>query len=193
MIKCYDGYVDCMGILMDLATSILVPRSPGDPPAAVTIIQPSQRRDIMHQMIRLVERLHDEKRIVHRDLKPDNMLLDKQGKLRLCDFAEGRYVDEDLLEWEGATTWHYESPNRLWRGQQMRMCLPPPTIEDDVYALGLSIWSLYTGKVPNDDLVGDDDGLKERQQQRGTVDVAEVDDPEAREIIRGFRRGGALV
>ncbi|KAL2139352.1 hypothetical protein VTI28DRAFT_5314 [Corynascus sepedonium] len=176
-----------MGFLMDPATPIIVPADPA------TVLPLSQRRDLMHQMIRLVQRLHV-KRIVHGDLKLENMLLDDQGNLRLCDFAEGRYLDEDERVWEGMSTWHYESPNRLLRGERMGMDPVPPTIEDDLYSLGLSIWHLYTGKMPHKDMAGDDVGLKERQRKGGQVNVAQVDDPEAREIIRGLlRQGGARI
>jgi len=191
MLKTHDGTIMCMGFLMDLANPLTVPTGPAPPAAAV--LPPSRRRDIMHQMIRLVQRLHA-KGIVHGDVKLENMLLDGQGQLRLCDFAEGRYAGEDERVWEGCSTWHYESPNRLLRAERMGMDPPPPTAEDDLYGLGLSIWHLYTGQMPNGDLAGDDEGLKERQRRGETVDVASVDDPEAREIIRGLlRRGGARI
>lgn len=184
------GDIICMGFLMDLATSITIPTGPAPLPA-LDLSSSSQRRDIMHQMIWLVQRLHT-KGIVHGDLKLENMLLDNQGKLRLCDFAKGRYVDEDERVWDGCSTWHYESPNRLLRGERMGMDPAPPTIEDDLYGLGLSIWHLYTGKMPHEDMAGDDEGLKERQRKGETVDVAKIDDPEAREIITGLlRQGGA--
>ncbi len=148
----------------------------------------------MHQMIRLVQRLHA-KRIVHGgDLKLENMLLDNQGQLRLCDFAEGRYVDEDERVWEGSSTWHYKSPYRLLRAERMGRDPAPPTIEDGLYGLGLSIWHLYTGKMPHVDMAGDDVGLKERQRKGETVDVTKVDDPEAHDLIKGLRRrGGARI
>jgi hypothetical protein len=137
------------GFMMDLATPV------------PTTLPPSQRHDTMHQMIGTVERLHA-KRIIHGDMKLENMLLDNQGKLRLCDFAEGRYVDEDEHIWDGNSTWHFESPNRLLRGEQFGRDPPPPTIEDDLYGLGLCIWQLYTTKIPHEDIAGDDLELKER-------------------------------
>lgn len=178
-----NGDIHCMGFLMDLATPVL----------NALPLPPSRRRDIMYQMIHTVQRLHS-KGIIHGDIKLENMLLDNQGKLRLCDFAEGRLVDEDDDIWEGNSTWHYESPNRLRRGERMGCSLAPPIFEDDLYGLGLSIWHLCTGKMPHEDMAGDDLGLKERQRNGETVNVAEVDDLEAREIIRGFlRQGGARV
>lgn len=172
------GDVSFYGFLMDLATPVISAN-----------ILPSQRRDIMHQMIGVVQRLHA-RGIVHGDIKLENMLLDDQGTLRLCDFAEGRYVDEDEDVWEGRSTMHFDSPNRLVRGQQAGRSLPPPVMEDDLYGLGLSIWQLYTGGIPHDEVVGDDLELREIQQKGETVDVEEVDDLEARGIIMGLLRGG---
>jgi hypothetical protein len=71
-------------------------------------------------------------------------------------------VDEDEHIWDGNSTWHFESPNRLLRGEQFGRDPPPPTIEDDLYGLGLCIWQLYTTKIPHEDIAGDDLELKER-------------------------------
>jgi serine/threonine protein kinase len=147
----------------------------------------------MHQMVRVVQNLHD-KHIVHGDMKLDNMPLDTQGNVRLCDFAEGRSTSEPEGVWEGMTTWHYESPNRRRRGEQLGRDTPPPIIEDDLFGLGLSIWQLFTGRVPHGDMVQDDMGLREKQLRGETVDVTEVDDREARDIITGLlRQGGAHI
>ncbi|KAK3295428.1 kinase-like domain-containing protein [Chaetomium fimeti] len=180
-----NGDVYCMGFLMDLATPVL----------QTLPLQPPRRRDIMQQMIHIVAQLHV-KGIIHGDIKLENMLMDDQGKLRLCDFGEGRYIDENEDEntWEGNSTWHYESPNRLRRGEEIGWDPAPPLVEDDLFSLGLSIWQLHTNKTPHEDMAGDDLGLKERQRNRETVNVAEVDDPEAREIIAGLlRQGGARI
>jgi serine/threonine protein kinase len=147
----------------------------------------------MRQIIHTVQRIHV-KRIIHGDVKLENMLLNSQGRLRLCDFGEARCEDEEEHLWEGNSTWHFESPNRLRRGERMGWDPAPPTGEDDLYGLGLSIWQLYTGKVPHGDIAGDDLGLKERQRYGETVDVAEIDDLEAPEITTGLLRcGGALI
>ncbi|KAK4242998.1 kinase-like domain-containing protein [Corynascus novoguineensis] len=115
--------------------------------------------------------LHNNKRIIHGDIKPENMLLDSHGRLRLCDFAEGRYMDEDECVWDGVSTWHYESPNRFSRPERYQRDPAPPNIEDDLYALGLSIWQLYIGKIPNGDIASDDESLKITQQKLETVNV----------------------
>ncbi|KAK4139249.1 uncharacterized protein C8A04DRAFT_33274 [Dichotomopilus funicola] len=167
------------GFIMDLATPIATPGA----------VPPSQRRTIMHQMIRIVEKLHS-KGIIHGDIKLDNMLLDHDGQVRLCDFDEARYIHEDERLWDGRTTWDFESPNRRQRAQETGRGPPPPNIEDDMYALGLSIWQLYTGEFPFREIVSDPNQGSELQERRDTVNIADVEDPEAREIITGLLRGG---
>ena len=162
-----DGRIIDHGFLMDLAT-----------PLTPQMLSVSQRRDIMHEMVCVVERLHAN-RTVHGDIKLNNMLLDDQGKLRLCDFDEGLYLHEykdeygDDHVWDGNTTWHFESSNRLLRAKELGFDPPPLTLEDDLYDLGLSIWQLYTGRIPHEDIAGDGLGLKDRQRIGETVDVAE--------------------
>ncbi|AEO71252.1 uncharacterized protein THITE_2123440 [Thermothielavioides terrestris NRRL 8126] len=171
------------GFIMDLATPLSAPGA----------VPPSQRRSIMHQMIHVVERLHT-RGIVHGDVKLENMLLDNQGLVRLCDFGEGRYVDEDERVWHGATTMPFESLNRLQRAEESGRDPSPPIVEDDMFGLGLSIWQLHTGETPHGEFADDDIELKERQRKGQTVDVAAVQDPETREIITSLlRMGGARI
>ena len=172
------GLVMIMGSIMDLET----PLEPQN-------VDPGQRRFLMNQMISVVLALH-RKGIIHGDLKPANMLLCSDGKLRLCDFAEARRVDDNLDSWEGATTINYMSPLRCRNGAEGPD--PPPTIEDDQYGLGLSIWELFTGKIPFEDVYMDD--ILESVKTGQTVDVNEVEDVEVREIIRKYLRcGGAKI
>ena len=172
------GEISLDGFIMDLET-------PFEPKA----VNESQRKILMDDMISVVLALH-RKGIVHGDIKPKNMLLCSDGKLRLCDFAEGRRIEEDPNEWEGITTANYMAPTRCqnWRNAAD----PPPTIEDDLYSLGLSIWELYTGKVPFEDEYIDD--ILDTVKTGKTVDVDEVKEESVRETIRNFLRyGGAKV
>jgi serine/threonine protein kinase len=129
----------------------------------------------MDSMVTAIETLH-QKGIVHGDVKLENMLLDGQNKVRLCDFAEARFMGEDEEQWEGISTWHYEAPSRRQKAEALGGCLPPPVAEDDLYGLGLSIWALNTGKIPFEDLSMDDTALHEVLLQGGTVDVSAVAD-----------------
>ena len=173
-----QGEVVMSGFIMDLET-----------PLEVKTVKPDQRRFLMEQMISVVLALH-RKGIIHGDIKPANMLLCSDEKIRLCDFNEARRFNEDPDSWEGEATDNYMSPLRCRKWPDMWAI--PPTIEDDLYALGLSIWELFTGKVPFENEYMDDflSALKTGQ----TVDVSEVKEEDVKGIIcKYLRYGGAKI
>lgn len=171
-----DGTLQMWGFTMPRETPLEV----------AAAADPTQRAALMQRMIRTL----NGKGIVHGDIKLANMLLCSDGKVRLCDFAEARFLNEDPANWEGLTTTNYVSPNRCqtWPGSQD----PPPVLEDDLYALGLSIWEMYTGRVPFDGIYEDD--IREMIKAGKTVDVSEVKDEAIQEVISKYLRcGGARI
>ncbi len=88
--------------------------------------------------------------VVHRDLKPGNILVTKDGQVKLLDFGIARFVDEDgraeistSTRWGGrAMTPEYASPEQLE--------LEPITTQSDVYSLGVLLYELLTGRRPHD-------------------------------------------
>ncbi|KAG0645615.1 Dual specificity mitogen-activated kinase kinase jkk-1 [Hyphodiscus hymeniophilus] len=154
-------------VMTGLLTELLTPFD-------VTSIAPAEKPEIKREMIRLVSTLHEKYRMAHGDIKPSNFLRCKDGSLRLCDFDTARLVDDEEADYEGCATLQFLAPNRHYFATGA-----PPTAADDIYALGLSIWSLFTGKKV---LVGVD--LEELLQQRGTVELDEIDDMETRWLVR---------
>jgi serine/threonine-protein kinase len=76
--------------------------------------------------------------ILHRDLKPANVMLDGKGRVRITDFGlaiTAERVDEGEV---GAGTPAYMAPEQL-EGQ-------PASARSDVYALGLVMYQLFTGR-----------------------------------------------
>lgn len=50
-------------------------------------------KSYMYQLLRGLRYLH-KNGIIHRDVKPENLLVDKEGVLKLCDFGFARKINE---------------------------------------------------------------------------------------------------
>jgi serine/threonine-protein kinase len=79
-----------------------------------------------------------EKGVLHRDLKPANVMLDGQGKVRLTDFGLAGLADALAGEDVRSGTPSYMSPEQL-AGREV-------TVRSDIYALGLLVYELVTGR-----------------------------------------------
>ena len=88
------------------------------------------------QLCRGLAAIH-EKGIVHRDLKPQNIMIDGRGKVRITDFGLAGLVGS-FAETRGAGTPLYQAPEQLAGGE--------PTTKSDIYALGLVLYEMFTGK-----------------------------------------------
>jgi len=79
-----------------------------------------------------------EKGVLHRDLKPANVMLDGRGRVRITDFGLAIAGEEAGDRIEVAGTPAYMSPEQL-AGE-------PASVRSDVYALGLVLYEVFTGK-----------------------------------------------
>ena len=75
-----------------------------------------------------------ERGVVHRDFKPANVMLDSAGRVRITDFGLAGLAGEALR----AGTPAYMAPEQLAGGEI--------TVRSDIYALGLVLYELFTGK-----------------------------------------------
>jgi len=78
---------------------------------------------------------HD-KGVLHRDLKPSNVMLDGRGEVRIMDFGLAGVAHE--IEDVRSGTPAYMAPEQLL-GEEV-------TVRSDIYALGLVLYELFTGK-----------------------------------------------
>lgn len=103
-------------------------------------LQPLQALSIAAQIAAGLAAAHADG-ILHRDLKPDNVLMTHNGIPKISDFglakriAGGADRDQSL-----AGTPHYMAPE-LFLGH-------PPTPASDVYALGVCLYQMLTGRFP---------------------------------------------
>ncbi|OLS62924.1 bifunctional protein-serine/threonine kinase/phosphatase [Pseudomonas putida] len=96
--------------------------------------------DIARQSLRAVGMLH-RRNILHRDIKPENLHLDDDGQVRLLDFglAFCPGLSEDIAH-ELPGTPSFIAPE-AFDGQA-------PALQQDLYALGVSLFWLLTGHYP---------------------------------------------
>jgi eukaryotic-like serine/threonine-protein kinase len=92
--------------------------------------------EVARQLCAGLAAVHD-RGVLHRDLKPANVMLDGHGRVRLTDFglaaAAAEAKGSDL-----SGTPQYMAPEQF--------ALRPPSVRSDLYALGLVLYELFTGK-----------------------------------------------
>ncbi len=82
--------------------------------------------------------------VIHRDIKPQNILVDRQGYIKVSDFGIARMVDastSDIERKQGILgSVHYFSPEQAKGGTA--------TFASDLYSVGCVLYEMLTGKVP---------------------------------------------
>lgn len=93
------------------------------PPAG---LEPEAIRDIMLQLLKGVDFLHSN-RVIHRDLKPQNILVTKEGKVKLADFGLARIYSFEMALTAVVVTLWYRAPEVLLQ---------------DSYSTSVDLWSV---------------------------------------------------
>jgi serine/threonine protein kinase/formylglycine-generating enzyme required for sulfatase activity len=88
---------------------------------------------------------HNKVGIVHRDVNPTNLMLSARGQVKITDFGMARTIRQtstgkDFVDTRVVGTDLYMSPQQ-WSGEE-------PTVSDDIYSVGATIYELLTGKPP---------------------------------------------
>ncbi len=82
--------------------------------------------------------------LVHRDIKPDNILINRQGEIKLTDLGAVKWLDEDLSLTQ---TGHGIGTPCYMPLEQARNAKEADQ-RSDIYALGCVLYCLLTGKPP---------------------------------------------
>ncbi|MDA1000946.1 MAG: serine/threonine-protein kinase [bacterium] len=94
---------------------------------------------VVHQLLEALSGAH-EKKIIHRDVKPENVFLFEDDKVRLGDFCIAHLADAKLTGETSSGTLGYMAPEQAY-GR--------PGFSSDVFSVGLILYRLLSGQLPN--------------------------------------------
>ena len=81
-----------------------------------------------------------EQHIIHRDIKPQNMIISRDGKVKVADFGIARGVSTQTMTSAAMGSVHYISPEQA-RGSYS-------DARSDIYSLGITMYEMVTGRLP---------------------------------------------
>ena len=91
------------------------------------------------QVAQGIEAAHNH-HIVHRDIKPQNIIISKEGKVKVTDFGIARAASSNTINSNAMGSVHYISPEQARGGYSDE--------KSDIYSFGIMLYEMLTGRVP---------------------------------------------
>ncbi|MBU5469580.1 Stk1 family PASTA domain-containing Ser/Thr kinase [Falcatimonas sp. MSJ-15] len=96
---------------------------------------------ILIQVAQGIECAHNH-HIIHRDIKPQNIIISKEGKVKVADFGIARAASTNTINSSAMGSVHYISPEQARGGYSDE--------KSDIYSLGITFYEMVTGTLPFD-------------------------------------------
>ncbi len=78
--------------------------------------------------------------IIHRDIKPHNIIISREGKIKVTDFGIAKAASSNTITSNAMGSVHYISPEQARGGFSDE--------KSDIYSLGITMYEMLSGKVP---------------------------------------------
>lgn len=99
---------------------------------------------IAYSVTNALHYLYSQLRVIHRDVKPSNILINRKGEVKICDFGISGYLVDSVAKTVDAGCKPYMAPERIDPSGNPGQY----DIRSDVWSLGISLIELATGKFP---------------------------------------------
>lgn len=95
-------------------------------------------------VVKALHYLHTELKVIHRDVKPSNILINRKGQVKICDFGISGYLVDSIARTKDAGCRPYMAPERI----NPEAGAQGYDIKSDVWSLGITIIELATNEFP---------------------------------------------